>query len=52
MSLKMLFAAVAALAPLAAHAAQVDRQYFPAGAAGPAGASPPYSAAVLALPDT
>jgi len=48
MNLRLVFAAVAALAPLIAHAAPAERQYFPASAAGPAGASPPYSAAVLA----
>jgi len=48
MNLRLAFAAVAALAPLVAHAAPADRQYFPGSAAGPAGANPPYSAAVLA----
>jgi 2-iminobutanoate/2-iminopropanoate deaminase len=47
MRFRAVIAAVAALAPLAAYAAPADRQYFPASGAGPAGASPPYSAAVL-----
>jgi 2-iminobutanoate/2-iminopropanoate deaminase len=44
----MLFAAIVALAPLTVHAAEVERRHFPAVGGGPAGASPPYSAAVLA----
>jgi 2-iminobutanoate/2-iminopropanoate deaminase len=48
MNRSLLFAAVLALAPLVAHAADADRKYFPAAGGGPAGASPPYSAAVLA----
>ena len=48
MNRSLLFAAVLALAPLVVHAADADRKYFPAAGGGPAGASPPYSAAVLA----
>lgn len=44
----MLFAAIAALLPLAAYAAESGRQHFPADGNGPAGTNPPYSAAVLA----
>ncbi len=48
----LLIAAVVALAPLAApgaaQAAEADRTHFPAAPGGPAGATPPYSAAVLA----
>lgn len=48
MTRSILFAAIVALLPLAAHAAEADRQHFPADGAGTAGANPPYSAAVLA----
>jgi len=44
----LLFVATLALAPLAAQAAQPDRQYFPAPPGGPGGASPPFSAAIQA----
>src|ERR1051325_2210143 len=43
----MLFAAALALAPLPPHAGEADRLYSPADGVGPAGAKPPYSAAVL-----
>lgn len=39
---------VAALLPLAAHAADADRAYVPGASNGPGGTSPPYSAAVTA----
>jgi 2-iminobutanoate/2-iminopropanoate deaminase len=42
-----LLAAAVALLPLAAQAAETNK-HFPAAGGGPAGASPPYSAAVLA----
>lgn len=48
MKLSTIFAAVLALAPLSAHAAEGDRRYFPAEGGGPVGAKPPYSAAVQA----
>jgi 2-iminobutanoate/2-iminopropanoate deaminase len=41
-----IFAAAALLLPISAHAA--DRQFVPGAANGPAGKSPPYSAAVVA----
>jgi 2-iminobutanoate/2-iminopropanoate deaminase len=40
--------ALTLLLPLAAQAAQPDRQHFPAAAGGPGGANPPFSAAVRA----
>jgi 2-iminobutanoate/2-iminopropanoate deaminase len=40
--------AALALLPLAARAAEPGNRHFPAAPGGPAGASPPYSAAVLA----
>ncbi|HZZ30363.1 MAG TPA: Rid family hydrolase [Phenylobacterium sp.] len=42
------FAVAVALLPLAAHAAEAERQHFPATPGGAGGASPPYSGAVLA----
>ena len=48
MTRSILFAAIVALLPPAAHAAEPDRQHFPADGGGPAGSNPPYSAAVLA----
>jgi 2-iminobutanoate/2-iminopropanoate deaminase len=42
------FAVAVALLPLAAHAAEAERQHFPATAGGAGGANPPYSGAVLA----
>ena len=48
MKLGMLFAAVVAVLPLAAQAADPDRQHFPADNGGTAGPNPPYSAAVMA----
>jgi 2-iminobutanoate/2-iminopropanoate deaminase len=47
MTRSMMLAAAMALLPLAAQAAETN-QHFSAGAGGPAGANPPYSAAVLA----
>jgi 2-iminobutanoate/2-iminopropanoate deaminase len=53
MKLVTVFAAVMALAPLfmsagSAQAAEANRQYFPADGGGAAGASPPFSSAVMA----
>jgi 2-iminobutanoate/2-iminopropanoate deaminase len=45
---RSLFATVVALLPLAAHAAESDRRYFPATPGGAGGPTPPYSGAVLA----
>ena len=47
MTRTLLLAAAMSLLPLAAQAAETN-QHFPAAGGGPAGANPPYSAAVLA----
>lgn len=48
MKRQLLCATLATLLPLSAHGAQTERHYVPGAGNGPAGANPPFSAAVTA----